>query len=165
MARVNVKLGDVFLVKIGNKRKYFQYVANDSTQLNSDVIRAFKKSYSIDENPKIEDLINQDIDFYAHCIIKMGLKMALWEKVGNISNVGEINDVLFRSASDYARKAGEEPIKLSNNWYIWKINDRDFTKIGKLESEYKKAFIGLVMNPNGIIELLKGNKYPNNYPD
>jgi hypothetical protein len=36
-------IGDVFSVPLGDgHKKYFQYVANDVTQLNSDVIRAFK---------------------------------------------------------------------------------------------------------------------------
>ncbi|CAN5467436.1 hypothetical protein BH09BAC6_BH09BAC6_07680 [soil metagenome] len=91
--------------------------------------------------------------------------MDLWEKAGTISEIGTLSHILFRRAADYARKAGEEPIKVSKNWYVWKINDKDFTRIGKLEGEYKKAYLGLVINPNGIIELLKGNKYPNNYPE
>ena len=38
------KIGDVFVVKVDDKsKKYFQYIISDLTQLNSDVIRAFKK--------------------------------------------------------------------------------------------------------------------------
>lgn len=44
MKRVLTKIGDVFEVKIDEtSKKYFQYIANDMTQLNSDVIRGFKK--------------------------------------------------------------------------------------------------------------------------
>ena len=47
MIRSNTKLGDIFCVKIDeNNKKYFQYIANDLTQLNSDVIRAFKRIIS-----------------------------------------------------------------------------------------------------------------------
>jgi hypothetical protein len=28
-----------------------------------------------------------------------------------------------------------------------------------------EAYVGLVINPKGIVELLKGNKYPENYPE
>ncbi|CAN5467527.1 hypothetical protein BH09BAC6_BH09BAC6_07690 [soil metagenome] len=48
MTRVNTKTGDVFSVKLNNSKKYFQYIANDSTQLNSDVIRGFRKIYAIE---------------------------------------------------------------------------------------------------------------------
>lgn len=44
MVRVVTKVGDVFSVKLDNEmKKYFQLIAFDLTQLNSDVIRAFKK--------------------------------------------------------------------------------------------------------------------------
>ncbi len=47
MKRVYIKTGDVFFVKVDNDyKRYFQYITNDLTQLNSDVIRAFKKKIS-----------------------------------------------------------------------------------------------------------------------
>ena len=50
MVRVVTKVGDVFSVKLDNEvKKYFQLIAFDLTQLNSDVIRAFKKVYPIHE--------------------------------------------------------------------------------------------------------------------
>jgi hypothetical protein len=46
MARIRTKIGDVFSVPLDNiNKKYFQYIPNDLTQLNSDVIRAFVKRY------------------------------------------------------------------------------------------------------------------------
>lgn len=53
MARINTKIGDVFSVKIDNNKKYFQYIVSDLTQLNSDVIRAFKKVYPINAHPDL----------------------------------------------------------------------------------------------------------------
>ncbi|MGK9123891.1 hypothetical protein M1D52_07210 [Olivibacter sp. SA151] len=166
MARANTKIGDVFSVKIDdNKKKYFQYVVSDLTQLNSDVIRAFKKDYPINANPDLSEIVKGEVDFYAHCVTKLGLKMNLWEKVGNTDEVGNTTQILFRDTRDYGSKVGEEPIRVSQNWYVWRINDNGFTRVGKLEDENRRAYIGIVMNPLGIIELLKGNKYPVNYPD
>ena len=52
MERANTKIGDVFSVKIDdNRKKYFQFVISDLTQLNSDVIRAFKKVYPKEDYP------------------------------------------------------------------------------------------------------------------
>lgn len=166
MARSNTQIGDVFLVKIDDSsKKYFQYVISDLTQLNSDVIRAFKKVYSINANPDLSEIVNDEVEFYTHCVTKLGLKMNLWEKVGNIREVGNTTEILFRDTNDYGSKVGEEPIRISRNWYVWRINDKDFTRVGKLEGENRNAYTGIVMNPLGIIELLKGNKYPINYPD
>ena len=166
MARANTIIGDIFSVELeGGKKKYFQYVGNDQTQLNSDVIRAFKRIYSLDAKPDISEIVSDDIDFYAHCVTKFGIKMKLWEKVGNTADVGHLNQVLFRESQDYGRKPGEAPVLLSHDWYVWRANDSDFTKVGQLKGENTKAYVGLVFNPYGIVELLKGNKYPINYPE
>lgn len=160
---VNVRIGDVFSVNIGNGfKKYFQYVANDSTQLNSDVIRAFKETYCINSNLNLVEIVNGEVDFYAHCITKLGLKMKVWEKVGNSDEIGDIAKVLFRDTKDYG---SEDRVIVSQNWYVWNINDKDFTTVGKLEGGNRNAYIGIVINPLDIIELLKGNKYPMNYPE
>jgi hypothetical protein len=166
MARVSTKIGDVFSGKINeNNKKYFQLIAFDLTQLNSDVIRAFKKTYSINESPELLEIINGEVEFDAHCVTKSGVKMNLWKKIGNISDVGSLNHVLYRDTNDYGYKEDEEPVKVSHNWHVWRINDENFTHVGKLTGEKRKAYIGLVINPLGIIELLKGNKYPIFYPD
>lgn len=159
------KIGDVFSVKLDDRsKKYFQLVAYDLTQLNSDVIRAFKRKYSISATPDLSEVVNGEVEFYAHCVTKLGLKMNLWEGVGNNAEIGNTKDILFRDTNDYGLKIGEKSIKTSKNWHIWRVNDKDFTRVGKLEGENRKAEIGIVINPLGIIELLKGNKYPVNYP-
>lgn len=164
--RVVTKIGDVFSITIDEKyKKYMQYIANDLTQLNSDVIRAFKAEYSIEEEPNLETVINDNVDFYAHCVLKLGVKMGLWKKVGSNKNIGNISSIIFRDSTDYGHKIGEEPIKVSSNWRVWKIGDHDFKKVVKISGENRNSCIGLVFNPLGIIELFKGNKYPKNYPD
>jgi hypothetical protein len=121
--------------------------------------------YPIVEKPSLVEIVKDEIDFYAHVFIKSGIKMNLWKKEGNISNVGKLDHILFKDTNDYGRKPGEIPVKTSNNWHIWRINDPAFTRVGKLEDHNQKAYVGLVINPYGIIELLKGNKYPPTYPD
>jgi len=165
MERINAKIGDIYSVIIdNNKKKYFQLIAFDLTQLNSDVIRAFKSSYHVDENPDKERIINDEIDFYVHCVVKLGLKMNIWEKIGNIAEIGDVKDILFRDTNDYGSNVGEKSIEISTNWYVWHINDKAFTRVGKLEGENQKAYIGIVINPLGILELFKGFKYPVEYP-
>jgi len=159
MARVITKIGDVFSVIIDeHTRKYFQYVANDLTQLNSDVIRAFKTKYSIDAAPDLLEIAKGEVEFYAHCVTKWGVKRGLWQKVGNYKDVGTV-DVYFRGTNDYGHKLGEEPIKISHNWYIWKINDTQFTKVGKLEGGNRNAEIGLVINPESIVHRIRTGEY------
>jgi hypothetical protein len=165
MARANTKIGDVFSVKIDeSNKKYFQLVAFDLTQLNSDVIRAFKKVYPINIKPDLSEIINGEVEFYSHCVTKIGLKMGYWESVGNITDIGSIKNILFRGTNDSGSKPGEQ-VKISDKWYVWKINDNDFTRIGKLEGENRKAEIGSVMPPDSIVHRMQTGKYDFVYPD
>ncbi len=166
MARVITKIGDVFSAKIDeNNKKYFQLIAFDLTQLNSDVIRAFKKVYPINANPDLSEIVNGEVEFYAHCVTKWGVKSGYWEKAGHIKEVGELNHILFRGTSDYGCKAGEEPVRISNKWYVWHINDEKFTCVGKLVGENRKAEIGVVMDAESIVHRLRTGKYDGSYPD
>ncbi|MDC8098669.1 Imm26 family immunity protein [Chryseobacterium rhizosphaerae] len=164
--RVITKIGDIFSVPINEKeKKYMQLIAFDLAQLNSDTIRAFKRIYSIDENPSKEEIINDKIDFYAHCVTKFGIKLNLWEQIGNSLNIGNIKDPIFKSTDDYGYKENEQPVKVSYNWYVWRINDKNRTKVGRLEGENRNAEIGLIVNPYDILDRIKTGQYNFFYPD
>lgn len=163
--RVYLKTGDVFFVRIDDENKrYFQYIANDLTLLNSDVIRAFEKKYPVDTLPDLDKVLNDKIIFYAHCIVKIGVKLGYWEKEGNSSDVGTFDHILFRRASDYGQRKGETPIQISQNWYVWRINDLNFSFVGKLEGENRTADIGVVMDPESIVHRLRTGEYGGFYP-
>jgi len=158
-ARIITKIGDVFSVPLdGGSKKYFQYVANDLTQLNSSVIRAFKSTYPIDSSPDLLQVVAGDVDFYAHVVLKWGIKMKLWERVGNLSFTDKL-DVLFRASNDY----GNPSIKTSHNWRVWKIGEDD-QRVGKLGGEYLKAEIGVVVDPPSVVHRLRTGEYSFVYP-
>ncbi|PTV43293.1 hypothetical protein DBL02_16915 [Acinetobacter oleivorans] len=158
MKRKNTKIGDVFVVKLDDgRKKYFQLVAFDFTQLNSDVIRVFKTLYEKNNHSKLSEIINDEVDFYAHCITTLGVKFGFWEWGGNLSGVGSI-DVLFRSSSDSPKT------KISNNWWVWKVNEQQ-QYVGKLEGVNKVAEIGSVMPPDSIVYRMKTGKYDFVYPE
>lgn len=156
--RVIIKLGDIFIVRFEDAQKYFQYVADDLTQLNSRVIRAFKEKYPIGSMPNLSDVAKGDIDFYAHTSIKLGMKMGLWEKMGKAPISGKV-DVIFRDSKDY----GENKVTISERWYVWKINEA-FQYVGRLKGENKKAEIGIVKSPKGIVHRMKTGEYYGYYP-
>jgi len=162
MTRINTKVGDVFSVKIDDKsKKYLQYIVSDLTQLNSDVIRSFKDVYPIESIPDLSEVVKGEVEFYAHCVTKWGVKLGYWEKVGNIVEVGNIDHILFRDSNDY----GNPKIKISNDWWIWKINGEQ-RYVGKLDSKNQKAEIGLVINPESIVHRIRTGEYDfKTYPD
>ena len=159
--RVYTKIGDIFVVKINdNNKKYFQYIANDYLQLNSSVIRAFKKIYSANENPDLSEIVKDEVSFYAHCVINWGIKRNLWEKMGNCTDCGDIRLALFRGTNDY----GSPEVKISHEWYIWRIGDSCRTPVGELVGENRMAEIGVVVNPFDIVARIKTGKYNFSYP-
>jgi hypothetical protein len=164
-ASPKTKIGDIFSVTLdSNSKKFFQYVANDLIQLNSDVIRVFKKTYSIAANPDTSEIVKDEVDFYAHCVLKWGVKLGMWKKVGSIAEIGNL-EVLFRDTNDYGRKIDELPTKISDKWYVWRIGDTNFTRVGKLQGVNKKAEIGIVVAPQNIAHRMQTGDYLFSYPE
>jgi len=160
MTKLNTKIGDVFSVKIDDyHKKYLQYIISDLTQLNSDVIRAFKKVYPIDDNPELSEIVNGEVQFYAHCVTKWGMKLGHWKKVGNIDDVGKMDHILFRDSGDY----GNPKIKVSQDWWVWKINEEQ-KHVGRLTVEHQKAEIGIVMDAESIVHRMCKGTYDGFYP-
>lgn len=160
MARINTKIGDIFSVKIDDKsKKYLQYIASDLTQLNSDVIRVFKESYPINSNPDLVEMVKGEIQFYAHCVTKWGIKLGYWEKIGNVVDLGNIPHILFRGTRD----SGNPEIQLSSSWYIWSIGE-PFKYVGNLVGDYQNAEIGSVIPPDSIVHRMKTGEYDFIYP-
>jgi hypothetical protein len=156
--KIKIEKGDVFLVHLNSKeKKYFQFIQNDLTQLNSDVIRVFKAVFPVNVNPSLSEIIMGEVEFYAHCYTKIGLKMKFWEKIGNIKDVGANKEVIFKSSGDSPQ------FKISKNWWIWKINEEQ-KFVGKLVGENRHAEIGSVIPPDSIIYRMKTGKYDFVYP-
>ena len=89
-------IGDVFCVKIdGNCKKYLQYIISDLTQLNSDVVRVFKKSYPINEEPDLTEVVKGNIDFYAHCSTLRQRETTQIRISKTIGQYGELMKILF----------------------------------------------------------------------
>ena len=99
--RIVTRIGNVFCAEIDNEcKRFFQYVANDIECLNSSVIRVFKTKYPMDYKPKVEEIVGDEVEFYAHTILKFGIVFNAWYKVGTSKNIGEGHkEALFGSVS------------------------------------------------------------------
>jgi len=163
MKRTTIKLGDIFVVKLDDCQKYFQYIADDISMLNSNVIQAFIEKYPLGVSLDFKEVINGEVEFYAHTSLRLGVKMGLWEKVGNNSNRGSTSQILFRDTKDYGIVRGEKPVQISSKWQVWKINE-EFHYVGKLQGENRNAEIGIVKSPAGIVHRMKTGEYFESYP-
>ncbi len=149
--RIVTRKGDIFCVEIDNKFKaYFQYITTDMTQLNSTVIRVFKKHYPMDYVPDFDEIVREDVHFYAHTILRPGLNEGAWYKVGSNKEVGDVDNIMFSLFQDvnFADK------KKSYSWYIWRINQRT-EYIGEMKEEYKKYDRGWVYSYINIVEKIR----------
>ena len=103
------------------------------------------------------------MQFYAHVVVRWGIRLGFWEKVGHAAEIGT-TDVLFRDTDDCIRKPGEDPVRVSHRWYVWRING-EFQRIGPLTDKYREAEIGVVVSPDSIVHRMRTGKYDFVYPE
>jgi hypothetical protein len=153
------KIGDVFEVELPDGLiGFFQYIANDPTQLGSEVIRVFRKKCRQTERPTIPEIVSGQMHFAAHVFLQSGLRFSSWRKIGSNPIVTR-DETLFRDSDDY----GNPEIVTSNRWYVWKIAE-EMQFVGKLGPAYRHAEIGVVVAPDQIAERMKTGSYSFVYP-
>ena len=153
--RIVTQIGNIFCVQLDNKRmRFFQYVAKDMTQLNSSVIRVFKRDYASDSTPEINVIVSDCIDFYAHTVLRVGIERGAWCKVGTSTDIGNPDNIMFR----WFDEMDFSGITKSFNWYVWKINKPE-TFIGEMEESYKKYDLGMVYSYKNIVARIRTGKY------
>lgn len=153
-------IGDVFEVRLDTLVVgFFQYVARDSSQLNSHVVRAFERQYKETDVPSVSQIVREKVDFYAHVFLSVGVKQKIWRKVASGNIIGEV-DVLFRDSNDY----GKSKRKTSNDWYVWRI-DGPYQQIGALRDDCRNAEIGVVVPPDSLVYRMRNGSYDFFYPD
>ena len=131
------KVGDVFEVKISDtEKKYMQYIASDLSCLNSDVVRGFAKTYSIENNPSLNEIVSDKVDFYAHCDSRAGIKLEYWTLYGNIQDVGNVGEPIFSCTNDHGDV-------ISYRWFVWHINE-DFLSVSNDDPRLKNSHYGPV---------------------
>lgn len=138
--------------------RHFQYVIDDLTQLNSQVVRVFGDTFDDSEKFDADKVLSGVNDFHAHVFLRLGLKQRFWRKVGHATVPDEV-DVIFRDTNDY----GNPKIHTSKNWHIWRANG-PFKIIGELTPCYDKAEIGVVVPPGSLIHRLHTGSYDFVYP-
>ena len=153
--RIVTKIGDIFSVTLDNGNlRFFQYIANDWTDLNSSVIRVFKKEYPRGYELDPEEVVSDDVDFYAHTILRMGVADGDWQKVGKCKDVGDTDNILFREVTKSAVDHKERI------WHAWYINKEWFT-IGKLTSDFRaKSDIGSVWVSSAVAYRIRNGVFP-----
>lgn len=158
--RIVTKIGNIFCVEIRNEYKefkcYFQYVANDMTQLNSSVIRVFKKRYHIDAEPSMEEIVKDEVSFYVHTVLRVGIMTNSWYKVGTSKEIGETDNIMFRTHDD-VNYHGTGKTK-SYKWRVWRIGG-EMRLVGEMNDTYRKYHLGWVFPYLEVVAKIETGEY------
>lgn len=156
------KVGDIYEISLQDgKSRYFQYIAKDSTNLNADVIRVFRRSFVETDALQIDTIISDEIEYYLHTSVSAGVKIGVWKKFGSSQKLGNL-DISFRISLDSLESELKKVV--SKKWVVWRLNEeRCF--VGRLPRSYQDAGIGMVYSPITIYNWLQTGMYPyENYP-
>ncbi|MBO5456992.1 MAG: hypothetical protein J6A20_10815 [Muribaculaceae bacterium] len=159
--RIVTKIGDIFCAEIDGKYKvYFQYIANDLEALNSSVIRGFKRKYSLDYKPNIDEIVKDEVVFYLHTVLRVGIENGIWYKIGksNDLELDKLKNIWFVLLdSDYYDSEKEQIIKYTppGIWRLWHINQvcKSFDVIPKFYSN--EIELGWVFSYESVMDRFK----------
>ena len=139
--------------------RFFQYVADDRSQLDSNVVRAFQETHDAQESPDLQRIASGEVHFHAHVFLATGVEQGFWRKIGHAKPPSKVG-VLFRDSNDY----GDPAVKVSRDWYVWKTSSR-FKDVGELKPRYQEAEIGVVVPPESLVHRMRNGRYDFIYPD
>ena len=160
--RIVTRIGDVFCVEVDDNYKcYFQYIAKDMESLNSSTIRVFKTKYPLEYEPVIDEIVNDEVAFYSHTVLRWGISDNIWYKVGNSNQLGDFDDILFGCTND-DRFENDSPF-VSSDWWVWRLGQEAF-KVGRLKGIYKNVEMGDVFPYTEILERIRTGKYAAKFP-
>jgi hypothetical protein len=164
---MKAKEGDLYKIDLDSEEcGYFQYLLLDPCQLNSEVIRVFNFRGKKEEIVDFSLIFSSGISFYTHVVIKFGLKLEFWNRLGNYPLEKNFKAPLFRDTSGHRDEYDGNRIiyNKSNSWNVWRAGDpfQKRKKIGLLTKEYENIDLGLVNPPNEVIyRMLTGDySYP-----
>ena len=120
----------------------------------------------MDYEPVIEDIVADEILFYAHAVLRVGIEDNVWYKVGKSKNLGleGLSKILWGTLfpwteifeNGFMRIKEVDPLE---NWTIWYVNN-ECIDVGRLPEKYYDIIEdGGVLPYSSIIERLKYGYY------
>lgn len=148
-----IRKGDILAIKKNGIKRHFQYVCNDNNNLNGNIIFIFKKIYFDNDNPSVEEIVNDTYELVLHTTVRAGFKYLSWEKIGH-AEPKDISDIFFFIwHNDEERKLLFDTcgIPTDCNWNIW-TTVREMTYEINLPDGI--CMPGFVYAPNAIEKIL-----------
>lgn len=138
--RIVTRIGNVFCAEFdGSYKCFFQFIAIDCECLGGDTIRVFKRRYPIDYKPNLEEIVHDEVLFYADTFLRPGIEQGTWYKVGNYSKdlgLDELEKIWFTTTGS----PNEKGIDVANDiWRIW--HPAKFNSWTKVNTEYIREML------------------------
>lgn len=154
-----IRIGDIFAINLDAQSiRYMQYVADDDSQLRSNVVCVFQRVFPAGAAIDPEQLVLGEVYFHAHVFLRIGLRQKRWYKTGH-AQARDASTVLFRDTNDF----GHPAVTVSKNWYVWRIGEA-FTKVGELAPSIHHAEVGVVVPPDSLVHRARTGTYDFVYP-
>lgn len=152
-----IKVGDIFFLITPNtkQKRFFQFIAKDTSSMSSDVVRVFRRAYNIDYIPTLAEVLEDSVECYLHTMIRWGIYLNVWSYFDNSSNIGSL-EISFRSSRDVGAHPGQTFV--SYNWEVWELN-RPVRFVGRLPKQYYTADIGDVSGPLRAVKEIEEREY------
>lgn len=128
---------------------------DDSSQLGAWTVRVFKTDYSIDDQPSIDVILDDRIDFYMNTRdLGRGILYSLWARYGKSDNLGDLSQVVFRT---FDRAI---PGVHRQRWRVWRASQIDkYYRV--LPRRFIKVDYGAMVPPFSVIRrIVTGRWYP-----
>ena len=144
---IHVKQGDIFEVKIKDKKHFFRFIVRDLKCLSSDVIQCFDYSMDIGENINLAIIPTLNTLFYIHTVVSAGIKLKLWERVGNVPLQQDFEMPFFIKTFDTG-------IEKSFQWYVGQPN-QEKRFIGELPESYGTYTYDAMYHPINVVKYIE----------
>lgn len=151
-------IGDIYTIHLQNNRVGFmQHIANDESQLGSNVVRVFGIIQANDSPVDLDAIAQSEVRFYAHVLLKAGETLSIWEKIGRINKVSA-SIPLWCQCNE-----SDRTVPVSRNWVVWRTNGARTSAV--LDSkDFLDAELGDAFSPINVQSRLTDGKYVGAYP-
>lgn len=151
-------MGDVYeLPALGEARFFMQHVADDSSQLGSNVVQVFHGTSAHSEEA-LSKLSTLEPHFFVHVFLQAGEALEVWRKVGR-SSLPPISLPLWCACA-----ASDMRLARSDRWRVWRTGNEP-ESVGGTSPLLRSAEIGLAMSPLLVVERAHTGSWSFVYPN
>jgi hypothetical protein len=152
------RIGDIYRLRLTDgKFGYMQHLANDLSQLGSNVVLVLQRNYLPTEFVSFDHVHVRD-GFFVHVFLKAGETLGIWERIDNSRPVVEEPFPILWSNCSHR----DLQLDVSKNWHVWRTNEEMRAPVS--QEELGNSEVGIVVNPTQIVQRIERSTYSFRHP-